>query len=61
MKPRERRDSGQGDLLRSRLDAILDMGHQLVALARKVDWGFLEKRFGEAYRTAPASRRCRRG
>jgi IS5 family transposase len=38
MKPRERRDSGQGDLLRSRLDAILDMDHQLVALARKVDY-----------------------
>ena len=53
MKPRERRDSGQGDLLRSRLDAILDMGHQLVALARKVDWGFLEKRFGEVYRDGP--------
>ena len=53
MKPRERRDSGQGDLLRSRLDAILDMDHQLVALARKVDWGFLEKRFGEVYRDGP--------
>jgi transposase, IS5 family len=53
MKPRERRDSGQGDLLRSRLDAILDMDHQLVALARKVDWSFLEKRFGEAYRDGP--------
>ena len=53
MKPRERRDSGQGDLLRSRLDAILDMDHQLVALARRVDWGFLEKRFGEVYRDGP--------
>jgi len=53
MKPRERRDSGQGDLLRSRLDAILDLGRQLVALARKVDWGFLEKRFGEVYRDGP--------
>jgi Transposase domain (DUF772) len=53
MKPRERRDSGQGDLLRSRLDAILDMGHALAVLARKVDWSFLEKRFGEAYRDGP--------
>ena len=53
MKPRERRDSGQGDLLRSRLDAILDMDHQLVVLARKVDWGFLEERLGEAYRDGP--------
>ena len=52
MKPRERRDSGQGNLLRSRLDAILDMDHELV-LAHKVDWGFLEKRFGEVYRDGP--------
>ena len=40
MKPRERRDSGQGDLLRSLLDA-------------KVDWGFLEEKFGVAYRDGP--------
>jgi transposase, IS5 family len=38
----------------SRLDAIIDMDHQLVALARKVDWGFLEERFGEAYRDGPS-------
>jgi len=53
MKPRERRDSGQGDLLRSRLDQIIDMRHPLVALARKVDWAFLEKTFGEAYKDGP--------
>jgi IS5 family transposase len=53
MRPRERRDSGQGDLLRSRLDQIIDMRHPLVALARKVDWAFLEKTFGEAYTDGP--------
>jgi len=53
MKPREQRDSGQGDLLRSRLDQIIDMRHPLVALARKVDWAFLEKTFGEAYTDGP--------
>ena len=53
MRPRERRDSGQGDLLRSRLDAIIDMGHPLVALAGKVDWAFLERTFGEAYTDGP--------
>ena len=61
MRPRERRDGGQGDLLRSRLDAIIDMRHPLVALARKVDWAFLEKTFGEAYTDGPVSRRFRRG
>ena len=53
MRPRERRDSGQGDFLRWRLDAILDLDHPLVALARKMDWAFLDKRFGEAYRDGP--------
>jgi IS5 family transposase len=53
MKPRERRDGGQGDLLRSRLDQIIDMRHPLVALAGKVDWGFVEKTFGEAYTDGP--------
>lgn len=53
MRPRERRDGGQGDLLRSRLDAIIDMRHPLVALAQKVDWAFLEKTFGEAYTDGP--------
>jgi IS5 family transposase len=53
MRPRERRDSGQGDLLRSRLDQIIDMRHPLVALARQVDWAFLEQTFGAAYTDGP--------
>ena len=27
MRPRERRDSGQNDLFKARLDQIVDMGH----------------------------------
>jgi transposase, IS5 family len=53
MRPRERRDSGQADLLRSRLDAIIDMGHPLVKLARTIDWSFLEQRFGAVYEDTP--------
>jgi hypothetical protein len=53
MRPKERRDAGQRDLLRSRLDAIIDMNHTLVKLARTVDWGFLEGRFGEVYNDRP--------
>jgi hypothetical protein len=37
MRPKERRDTGQTDLLRSRLDAIIDMGHPLVKLSRAID------------------------
>ena len=53
MKPKERRESGQADLLRSRLDAIIDMNHALVKLARTIDWSFLEERFGAVYEDKP--------
>ena len=53
MRPKERRDSGQADLLRSRLDAIIDMNHALVKLARTIDWSFLEERFGAVYEDKP--------
>ena len=53
MRPKERRDSGQSDLLRSRLDAIIDMDHALVKLARTIDWAFLEQRFGAVYEDKP--------
>ena len=53
MRPKERRDTGQGDLLRSRLDQIIDMDHPLVKLGRTIDWGFLEQRFGAVYEDGP--------
>jgi len=40
-------------MFRSRLDQIIDMGHPLVRLAGKVDWPFLESRFGEAHEDKP--------
>ncbi len=55
MKPRERRETGEGDLFRSRLDAIINLEHPLVALARHVDWAFLERTFGEAYTDGPGA------
>ena len=53
MRPKERRDTGQTDLLRSRLDVIIDMGHALVKLARTIDWSFLEQKFGAVYEDKP--------
>ena len=53
MRPKERRDSGQSDLLRSRLDAIINMSHALVKLARTIDWSFLEQQFGAVYEDKP--------
>jgi len=53
MRPRERRDSGQNDLFRARLDQIVDMNHALARLGRAIDWRFLEERCGAAYTDVP--------
>jgi len=60
MRPRERSETGEQDLFRSRLDQIIDLKHPLVTLGRTVDWGFLEERFGEVTPMIRAGRRCRR-
>ena len=43
------RDDRQPDLFRPALEQIIDMGHPLVRLARKIDWAFLDRRLGEVY------------
>ena len=53
MRPKKRRETGQGDLLRSRLDAIIDMDHALVKLARAIDWSYLEQQFGAVHEDKP--------
>lgn len=53
MRPRERRETGEQDLFRSRLDQIIDMDHPLARLSRTIEWGFLEARFGAAYTDGP--------
>src|SRR6267154_1257112 len=49
MRPRERRDSGEQDLCRSRLDRIIGMNHPLAKLARAINWHSLEEKFGAVY------------
>jgi IS5 family transposase len=53
MQPRERRESGEQDLFRSRLDQVINMNHALVKLARTVDWRFLEEKFSAIYKDGP--------
>ena len=53
MRPKERRDSGQSDLFRARLDQIVDLSHPLAKLAATMDWRFLEERFGAVYSDKP--------
>jgi hypothetical protein len=58
MRPRERRDSGERDLYRARLDQIIDLNHELAKLARAIDWRFLEEKFGAVY-TRVSERMCK--
>ncbi len=53
MRPKERRETGEQDLFRSRLDQIIDLDHALAKLARAIDWRFLEAKFGEVYSDRP--------
>ena len=53
MRPRERQETGEQDLFRSRLDRIIDLTHALVKLSRAIDWRFLEMQFGSVYSDGP--------
>ena len=50
VRPKERNDSGGGDLFRSRHDQIMDMKHSLAKLSRLIDWKFLEEELGSVFR-----------
>ncbi len=53
MKPKEPQHTGQNDMFRSRLDQIIDMGHEKVVLAGAIDWQFLSEKCGENYDPKP--------
>jgi len=53
MRPRERQETGEQDLFRSRLDRIIDLTHALVKLSRAINWRFLEAQFGSVYSDGP--------
>jgi IS5 family transposase len=53
MRPKERRETGEQDLFRSRLDQIIDLEHALVKLAKAIDWRFLEEKLGAVYSDKP--------
>lgn len=53
MKPKEPVESGQNDMFRSRLDQIINPGHEKVILAGKIDWQFLSDKCGDNYSDKP--------
>ena len=42
MRPKKHETTGSGDLFRARLDQIINMKHEVVQLAGKIDWEFLD-------------------
>jgi IS5 family transposase len=48
MQPKERRETGEQDLFRSRLDQIIDLQHPLVRLARAIDYGRKNRKISSA-------------
>jgi len=53
MKPRDRRETGEQDMFRSRLDQIINLKHELVKLAKAVSWEAIEVKCGEVYSDGP--------
>lgn len=44
MRPKKHRTTGSNDLFRARLDQIINMKHELVLLAGKIDWDWIRRR-----------------
>ena len=49
MRPKPPSKTSNEDLFRSRLDAMLDDRHELVRLARLIDWDRFDAAFGGLY------------
>jgi transposase, IS5 family len=49
MRPKQHETTGEGDLFRARLDQIINMKHELVALAGKIDWGWIDAEIASLY------------
>jgi IS5 family transposase len=49
MRPKQHETTGSNDLFRARLDQIINMKHELVQLAGKIDWGRLDSEIAPLY------------
>jgi len=49
MRPKQPPTTGSGDLFRSRLEQIINMKHELVQLAAKIDWDWLDDEIAPLY------------
>jgi len=49
MRPKKHETTGEGDLFRARLDQIINMKHELVQLAGKIDWAWIDGEMAPLY------------
>lgn len=49
MQPKRVRPTGAQDLFRARLDQFINMRHELVLLAQRIDWGFLHEELAPCF------------
>ena len=57
MRPKKHKTTGSNDLFRPRLDQIINLKHELVLLAGKIDWDWID---GACYGHAKQFKRHRR-
>ena len=49
MRPQKTKTTREGDLFRARLDQIINMKHELVQLAGKIDWAWIDGEIAPLY------------
>jgi transposase, IS5 family len=49
MRPKKPKTTGEDDLFRARLDQVINMKHELVQLAGKVDWDWIDREIAPLY------------
>jgi IS5 family transposase len=49
MRPKQHATTGSGDLFRARLEQIINMKHELVQLAGKIDWAWIDSEIAPLY------------
>ena len=52
MRPKQHETTGSGDLFRATLEQIINLKHELVQLAGKLDWDWIDGEIAPLY-TAP--------
>jgi hypothetical protein len=49
MRPKKPKTTEEGDLFRARLDQIINMKHELVQVAFKIDWDWIDREIAPLY------------